>query len=462
MKQLFQKAFLLSGVLALSGIPAMAQNACDITVAEVISFNPTKRRDGSLIPGNLIQSQNVIGTPQDNDGGSINYASLGFGGEIVVRLSGKIADGEGADFRVVETTVNSTTSSNCNRYPERAEVFGSQDGCNFVCLGTICQDANIDLSGSGLEWIQYVKLHDVSPLDHPFNNDMIANGFDFDGIRCLTGAAPADAAVNGTFLSMYPRTAQNYLPANPNTIPLSRRNPELATGAPQGGNGSPITFTSLGFGGEITLVFDYLVFDNEGPDLYVTETSGSSNYPEKAQFYGSSCGNNWVLLDVTEDGPVLEQDGWIDLSGYLYSLKYLRIVDRSRRSQFSGGADGYDVDGVSVINGSNCTSGSTTPVATIARWSAEPSLVPDEALRAEVFPNPFHASASIQLMGSSIDEMVQVRVMTLAGQVVMQRSVNVAAGEQVNLPLDFAGEAGIYLLETSGTFGREVSKLVRQ
>jgi hypothetical protein len=101
-------------------------------------------------------------------------------------------------------------------------------------------------------------------------------------------------------------------------------------------------------------------------------------------------------------------------------------------------------------------------VATIARWSAEPSLVPDEALRAEVFPNPFHASARIQLMGSSIDEMVQVRVMTLAGQVVMQRSVNVAAGEQVNLPLDFAGEAGIYLLETSGTFGREVSKLVRQ
>lgn len=448
-----------AGLLSISGSGLIAQNTnCGITIASVESFLPGKRKDGSLVPAQFLNTQNVLGTPQNSDAGAINYTSLGFNGEITVKLSGKIANGEGPDFRLVETTSNPIIS-NCNRYPERVEVFGSQDGCNFVCLGTVCQDANIDLAGSGLEWIEYVKLHDVSPVTHPFNNDMGANGYDLDGITCLSSAAE-NASPNNTFIAGHPRTYLDYFPANPTTIPLSRRNPENATGAPQNNNGTPITFVSLGFGGEITLVFDYVVFDKEGPDLFVTETSGSTNYPEKAELYGSACGSNWVLLDVTEDGNVLNQDGWIDFSGALYGLKYLRIIDRSRRSQFSGAADGYDVDGVTVINGSQCSPSSNT--TQFIQLEDGLSMVPDEASRAEVFPNPFQSMTQLQLTAGSADESLNITVRSITGQTISTEQIQLQAGDQRIRTVDLSVfPAGIYLIEVQGAFGRETYKLVK-
>lgn len=434
-----------------------AQESCTVTVQNVQSYTPGKRKDGSLIPAEFANSINCIGAPQNNDapGTAINYVSLGFGGEIVVRLTGRIADGSGADFRIVETTL---TTTNCSRIPERVEVFGSQDGCNFVCLGSLCQDGNVDLAGSGIDWVEYVKLHDISPLAHPFQGDLLANGYDFDGIQCLSGAASASAPLNTTLMAMYPRTFLNYLPANPTTIPLSRRNPQLATGAPQNNNGTPITFTSLGFGGEITLVFDYIVFDKQGPDLQVVETSGSTNYPEKAEFYGSSCGNEWVLLNITQDGNVLEQDGWIDFGGMLYGLKYLRIIDRSKRSQFSGAADGYDVDGVVVINGTNCSAGSNTA---LGRFEDEFSMVPDEAGRAEVFPNPFNGITQLTYTGGSKAEEMLFTLSSITGQVVSVEALQVGEGESITRQIDLSNfGTGIYLLEVRGAFGREVYKLI--
>jgi len=458
-------AVAFSSAVFISPNEAMAQTnppnpgACEISISNVISYNPGKCRDGSLIPAAFANATRCIGVPQNNDspGVDVNYVSLGFGGEIVVQLSGRVADGTGADLRIVETTL---TTTNCSRIPEKVEVFGSQDGCNFVCLGSLCQDGNLDLSGSGLEWIRFIKLHDISPVTHPFNNDLVANGFDLDGITCLSGVAASTLPVNSTFTAMNPRTYLNYLPANPTSIPLSRRNPMLATGAPENNNGSPITFTSLGFGGEITLVFDYLVFDKEGPDLQVIETSGSGNYPEKAEFYGSSCGNNWVLLNITQDGNVLEQDGWIDFGGTLYSLKYLRIIDRSKRSQFSGAADGYDVDGVTVINGSNCLSTGSNTIN--ARYEEVLSNIPDEAGKAEMFPNPFSTSTALTFTGGSVDEVLSYRVTNIAGQQIGSETISIAAGEMIQRNLDLSTyPSGIYLLEVSGEFGREVYKLLK-
>lgn len=450
---------LMLGCLVFQPFAVEAQNNnCGITIASVESFQPGKRRDGSLVPEQFLNTQNVIGVPQNSDAGAVNYTTLGFNGEITVKLSGKIANGEGPDFRLVETTTNPSFNT-CSRYPERVEVFGSQDGCNFVCLGIVCQDANIDLAGSGLEWVEYVKLHDVSPVLNPFNNDLSANGYDLDGITCLSGVAQ-DPTPNTTFLAGSPRNFIDYLPANPNTIPLSRRNPLNATGAPQNNNGTPITFVSLGFGGEITLVFDYVVFDKEGPDLFLTETSGSTNYPERAELYGSTCGSNWVLLNNTEDGNVLTQDGWIDFSGSIYALKFLRIIDRSRRSQFTGAADGYDVDGVTVINGSQCTPGTSI---SIARLEDGLSNVPDEAGRVEVFPNPFHGLTQLQLTAGSADEVFELNLNSITGQRVSSERVSIAAGESLQRSIDLSAfNKGIYILELRGTYGVETLKLINQ
>lgn len=455
----FSMAVFMTPIEAIAQTNPPTPGACEISISNVITYNPGKRRDGSIIPAAFTSTARCLGVPQDNDspGADVNYVSLGFGGEIVVQLSGRITDGTGADLRIVETT---PTTTNCSRIPEKVEVFGSQDGCNFVCLGSLCQDGNLDLSGSGLEWIRYVKLHDISPVTHPFNNDLVANGFDLDGISCLSGAASPTLPINSTYTAMYPRTYLNYLPANPSSIPVSRRNPLLATGAPENNNGSPITFTSLGFGGEITLVFDYLVFDKEGPDLQVIETSGAGNYPEKAEFYGSSCGNNWVLLNITQDGNVLEQDGWIDFGGTLYSLKYLRIIDRSKRTQFTGAADGYDVDGVSVINGSNCLS--TGSNNSTARFEEVQSSIPDEAGKAEMFPNPFSTSTVLTFTGGSVDEVLSYRITNIAGQQIVTETISISASEMIQRNLDLSAfPAGIYLLEVSGEFGREVYKLMK-
>jgi len=429
---------------------------CGISGATVTHFAPAKRKDGSTIPAQFVNTANALGAPQNLDNAEgINYVSLGFGGEIVVELTDRLSNNTGMDFRVSETTF---AAQNCTRYPEKAEVYVSQDGCNFVCLGITCQDGSFDLAGSGLEWIKFVKLHDISPLSHPYGNDMLANGYDLDGISCLSSVTAPSAPGNTTFTPGNPRTFENYLPANPNSIPLSRRNPLNATGVPENNNGTPITFTSLGFGGEITLNFDYVVFDNEGPDLFVTETSGSVNYPEKAEFYGSACGSQWVLLGNTEDGSVLTQDGWIDLSGNLYSLKYLRIIDRSKRSQFPANSDGYDVDGITVINGSNCNGGSNSN----ARIYQIENNVPDEAGAISVYPNPFSNSATFNYMGGSASERVTLTVYNMTGQRVAGETFQVADNQMTSKTYDFSHlPAGLYFLEVAGAEGKEIHKLIK-
>ena len=433
-------------------------SACEVTVQSVVSFLPAKRKDGSIIPAEFVNTANVVGTPQNSDvAGAINYTSLGFGGEMTVMLSNRLANGIGADFRLVETTYSTST---CQRYPEKAEVFVSQDGCNFVCVGSTCQDGSFDLEGTGFDWIRYVKLHDISPVTHPFQNDMTANGYDLDGIQCLNGAADASLPFNTTFLAGAARTYQNYLPANPTTIPAIRRNPLNATGVPQNNNGTPVTFTSLGFGGEITLVFDYIVFDKVGADLFITETSGSANYPEKAEFYGSACGSEWVLLSTTEDGSVLDQDGWIDLNGALYGLKYLRIIDRSRRSQFPSGSDGYDVDGVTSINGSNCTANGQ-PTNSARLYQTE-NNVPDESGVASVFPNPFTNAFTFSYTSGSKAEQLKVTVFNITGQSVYTEQIELQGSQEISKSIDLSMlPSGIYMMELFSSNGKETLKLIK-
>ncbi len=429
---------------------------CDISADEVMSYLPKKRKDGSTIPAAYATESNALGVPTDSDiPGPINFVALGFGGEITLRLSAPLADAKGNDFEVVETSYNTV----CRRYPEKAMIYVSQDNCNFVCLGEACHNTQFDLAGSGLSWIQYVKIHDVSPIESPQFDFATANGYDVDGIKCLHGIVEENPVVNSEFVAGTPRTAINYIPTAPETIAASRLNPANATGEPEGGNGSPVTFTSLGFGGEITLVFDYIVFDQEGPDLYVTETSGSSNYPERAQFYGSSCGSDWVELTTTEDGFTLTQDGWIDFNGSLYGLKYLRIVDRSARSQFGGGADGYDVDGVVAINSSNCSS-----IDEVAfRTSAIEYGVIDELPNADVYPNPFNEMIKVSVFTTKENEKVEVSIFTVEGRQVISTSffANSAETNEFVIPTQNLSN-GIYLLEINSiSSGKQTRRIVK-
>ena len=432
--------------------PPFLPAPCEIYASEVVFYNPKKCKDGSDINAALSNPEKALFAPQDSDQpGPVNYVALGFGGYITLKLSAPLVDGKGYDFEIVETTYNNI----CARYPEKAEVFVSQDGCNFVCLGIACHNGMFDLTGTGLDWIQYVKIHDVSPITHHYNGQGNANGYDVDGIRCLNGIQVENPVLNEELLVGAPRTSMNYLPSNPQTIAENRRNPDNATGFPEGGNGSPVTFTSLGFGGEVTLVFDYVVFDQEGPDLFVTETSGAANYPERAQFFGSSCGIDWIELTSTEDGITLEQDGWIDFNGNLYALKYLRIVDRSRRSQFGGGADGYDVDGVVSLN--NC--GNVNEDTRIADNTA----TQDEVTSISVSPNPFKSDLRLDIATSNSDNTAVIEVYNFLGQQVFSSRINVASSSNVSEVLNLGDlKTGVYFVTVETNTSKETIKLIKQ
>ncbi|MEX1189248.1 MAG: T9SS type A sorting domain-containing protein [Bacteroidia bacterium] len=428
---------------------------CNISADSVMSYNPKKRKDGSEIPAQFANPANALGTPTDSDiPGPVNFAALGFGGDITLRLSAPIADAKGNDFEVVETSYNTV----CRRYPETAQVFVSQDNCNFVYLGIACHNQQFDLSGSGLDWIQYVRIHDVSRIESPQFDFATANGYDVDGIKCLHGIIAENPVLNNVFVSGVPRTAINYLPTDPQTIAENRRIPENATGIPEGGNGSPVTFTSLGFGGEITLIFDYTVFDQEGPDLFVTETSGSANYPERAQFFGSLTGDDWVELGNTEDGFTLYQDGWIDFDGQLYGLNYLRIVDRTARSQFGSGADGYDVDGVEAINTLNCS----TSEESAARKSAIEYGVIDELPSADVYPNPFSDILKVSMFGSLANENVNVSIFSVDGREMSRSMFTTGTSEKNEFVIPVNGlSKGIYLIEINSVNGKFTRRIVK-
>ena len=132
---------------------------------------------------------------------------------------------------------------------------------------------------------------------------------------------------------------------NGTPITLSRTNPLNALGIPQGTD--VVNFVSLGFGGYLVVELDFAKFNQVGWDLQITETSYGNpqcqSYPEKVFIEVSKDLTNWVYVDI------LCLDGYVDVQ-FIDWFKYVRLTDRSAATKFSGSADGYDVDGVTVFN----------------------------------------------------------------------------------------------------------------
>jgi hypothetical protein len=116
-----------------------------------------------------------------------DFFSLGFGGEIVVKFDCGIPNAEGPDVLVVEDTWGTG-------YPEeRAEVYASQDGVDWVFLGTAdnktrsTENADhtvfeFDLGELGCA--KYIKVVDVTdPAIHAAD----ADGYDLNVVLALHG-----------------------------------------------------------------------------------------------------------------------------------------------------------------------------------------------------------------------------------------------------------------------------------
>jgi len=362
---------------------------------EISSFQQSTTNLANPIIEERSNPNKSLGTTTNTD--ELNFVSLGFGGSITIKMSQPIKNGEGFDLKIWETTFGSPS---CNVYPEKAWVFASQDGCNFIPLGIICQDDELDLGE--LNWANYIRIVDTSPYDG-FKRYTEADGYDVDAIE---GYYLETESTPTSLQSGFATGVVEYIPGNRQNgtpISLARTNPLNALGIPQGNQ--VVNFVSLGFGGCLILSLDYVKFNQPGWDLQLTETTYGNpiceDYPEKVYIEVSKDLENWEYVDI------ICLDGYVDVQ-FTDWFKYIRLTDRSSHLDFSGSADGYDVDGILVIQ--DCqTEQNQTQYQKIV--DVDDIFTSNEDTEDILYPNPF--SDVIYLTNS---EEVVINVLDFSGK----------------------------------------------
>jgi hypothetical protein len=215
----------VDGVVALQGCgdaPEVVIEPGDCVASEVLEYNPVGN-----IAADRTNAENALGTPERDN--TINFATLGFGGSLIIGFDGAAAALPGVDdLEVVETTFG---NQNCQSFEERADVYVSQqvvadaseiDHSLFVLVGQSCTNgAFFDVhAATGFDYFTLVKIVDVTPEAAQLTN---RDGYDVDGIVALNNAcfgddepgdqapAPATAQNQTITLTAYP---------NPSTGPV--------------------------------------------------------------------------------------------------------------------------------------------------------------------------------------------------------------------------------------------------
>jgi len=200
------------------------------------------------------------------------------------------------------------------------------------------EDGNIILSENGADEFVVYNKDGSGPVEGesyatPFtlsNGDMAGGCFEFE--QQTEGCFGAEILA----FEQGPKT-------NGNPVAENRSNPETALGEPDASNAAG-GFVSLGVDGYIIIGFNGAVYDEEGNDIEVFETS----------FSGDNCGlgddeTAEILLsdggDFVSVGEIC-RDGLIDIANA--GLDYVTAI---KIVSTASSPDGYDVDGVSAING---------------------------------------------------------------------------------------------------------------
>ncbi len=397
----------------------------------------------------------ATGMPEDDD--SMNFVSLGFGGELIIGFEDAATAAPGVDdLKVVETTFGTQT---CTSYEERADIYVSQaqllPGDNvlavsdWVLVGQSCTNgASFDVyaeteAATGTAWTYFtlVKFIDQSPVVG--NRD----GYDVDGIIALQGCEPAPEFV--------PEPGDCYgaevLVYNPEgDLPASRTMEIKMTGKPERDN--TLNFATLGFGGYAILGFDGAAMTDEGDDLEIAETSfgdpACASYTELADIYvsqqvvndaseivdaqfvlvGQSC-TNGVLIDLA-DTPATEEWTFFTL---------VKIVDVTPEEDQFGNRDGFDLDGIVALH-NDCRE-----VPSIANDAVQSTSA---AVRnsLDTYPNPTSGPVTIEFT-TNVEQRVSLEIIDLSGRMIETLFNQNANADQV-YRLDFNTAQlpnGIYL-----------------
>lgn len=144
--------------------------------SEVISYSPA----GNIAGDRQDPSKSLGEADGEPFNGTINFVSLGFGGEIVLKLDNPVKNVSGSDLKIWEVTGG---NNSYEQYKEEADVYGSIDGQSWTYLGRVKNDngdaslGEVDLGS--MDEALYIKIVDMSPIVS--NRD----GFDVDAISCL-------------------------------------------------------------------------------------------------------------------------------------------------------------------------------------------------------------------------------------------------------------------------------------
>jgi|GEM_PF-6225513 len=158
------------------------------------NYNPVGLTDATRMdPTNAL----VYDPSLDDQSGSINFTSLGFGGSIVLTFANTLINGAGADLQIFETSWG-YGADNWDAYSETAEVwafdgtYAGQDygDAGWVLLGHAQQDGAFDFDGL-ITGTTAILLRDVS---REFGFGGQGDGFDIDGV-VANYATPLPAGV---------------------------------------------------------------------------------------------------------------------------------------------------------------------------------------------------------------------------------------------------------------------------
>lgn len=147
------------------------------SASQVVSYSPV-----GTIPSNRKISANALGQPNGEpvQEPNLKFVSLGFGGEIVLKMDAPIKNVVGTDLRIWETTAGNQTY---DQYREEADVYGSMDGVSWTYLGRVLNDNSDESLGQidlgSLEEALYIKIVDKSPVVSG------RDGFDVDAVTCV-------------------------------------------------------------------------------------------------------------------------------------------------------------------------------------------------------------------------------------------------------------------------------------
>jgi len=151
---------------------------------EVCDFNQGLTNNNTNVISERSNPLKALDKPQnfDIENGNINFVSLGFGGDITLKLQNKYPITLNTTLNVFETTYNFT---NCDIYNEEAQIFVSKDNLNYYYLDETCLNNNTSLSlyQTGLDSVYYIKIVDISDISTFSNFTFLCDGYDVDGIE---------------------------------------------------------------------------------------------------------------------------------------------------------------------------------------------------------------------------------------------------------------------------------------